>query len=254
MRIRSVLGFLAAAAVFPLLPACTTPGIHDAARVGPFFSPTNFRSEAAIRVVRRVVVMPVCAGGVAPEETEAMLDPIFIEALRRQNLFDVVTVSRAECQRRFGTESLASDAVLPPAVLTTLRADHGADAVLLVDLTSYSAYRPLTVGIRAKLIAGTPSAPETFWAFDEVFSAGNPKVANSARHYYLGRAGRDVPADMTLIALLSPRKFSAYVAAAVFATLPGPAAGEATVASADANPPLKFGRIPSIAAADPQRP
>lgn len=247
MRTPSFIGALLAGVGLCLLAACSTPGPQDAARVGPFFTPSNYRSTAAIRAVRRVVVMPVCGDGVATPETEATLDPIFVEALRRQNRFEVVTVSRAECRRRFGLESLGSGAVLPRAVLTAMKAAYAADAVLLIDLTAYSPYRPLTLGIRAKLVGGGPADPTMLWAFDEVFSAGNPKVANSARHYFLDRRGGDIPADLTQFALLSPSRFSTYVAAAVFGTLPPLSA----VAVTPAHPALKFGRVPSIAAAKP---
>lgn len=247
MRALSFIRAVLAGIALCLLPACSTPGPQDAARVGPFFVPTNYRSTAAIHGVRRVVVMPMHVGDVATPETGSTLDPIFVEALRRQNLFDVVTVSRAECRRRFGVASLSCDAVLPRALLTSLRTDHGADAVLLVDLTAYSPYRPLTVGVRAMLVGGSPGTAQVLWAFDEVFSAGNPKVANSARHYFLDRRGGEIPADLTRFALVSPSRFSAYVAAAVFGTLPpvAPVAGGPRV------PALKLGRVPSIAAVEP---
>ena len=90
--------------------------------------------------------------------------------------------------------------------------------MLFVDLTAYRAYRPLTLGVRAKL--ATVDQTRLLWTFDEIFSMDDPGVANSVRKFYHGADASGVPLDPGRGALQSPSKFAAYVAAATFNTLP----------------------------------
>jgi hypothetical protein len=205
-------------ASFAVVAGCMQPGPYDAARVGPFFSPTNFAAEPTLGGIRRVVVLPVAGGTLAPSEAVAALDPVFVTALQQENRFEVVTLTREDCLRRFHAESLSSAAALPHDLLPTLRRDFAADAVLFVDLTAYSAYRPLTLGLRAKL--ATLDGTRILWTFDTLFSAADPAVANAARHHFLGADRAGIPADFTPSVLQSPSRFAGYAATAMFATLP----------------------------------
>ena len=201
-----------------LAAGCMHPGPQDPARVGPFFVPGNHAGEAWLGGLRRVVLLPVAAAGVASPETAAELDGIVATALQHQNRFEVVTVPREESRRRFGAEAFSSSAALPHDLLATLKARYAADAVMFVDLTNHSAYRPLSIGFRSKL--ATIDGSRLVWTFDAVFSADNPEVANAARNFFLGRDRHDVPADFTKAALQSPGRFATYAASAMFRTLP----------------------------------
>lgn len=211
---------LATALVFAALGGvgCMHPGPQDAARVGPFFTPKNVVGDASIGSVRRVVLLPVWSGSVAPVETAADLDIVFTRALQQQNRFEVVTFSRADCQRLFRAPSVSASAALPHDLLAKLKREFAADAVMFVDLTVYQAYRPLALGIRAKLAAIDGS--RLVWSFDDLFSAADPTVANAARHHYINTDHANVPADLTPAVLQSPSRFGAYAASAMFATLP----------------------------------
>ena len=92
------------------------------------------------------------------------------------------------------------------------------DAVLFVDPTAYQPYRPIALGIRAKL--ATIGDHRLVWSFDEVFFASNPAVDNAVRRFYIDSGGGPMPLDMTAAALQSPTKFAAYAADAAFKTLP----------------------------------
>ena len=209
----------AAAGLLGLLAGCMTPAVNDPARTGPFFTPANVNGDAALPpAVRRVVLMPLQASAAVPADSLAALDDVFAAALGRENRFEVVTLSREECVRRLGDESLATTATLPARFLERLQAEFGAQAVLFVDVTTFRAYRPLRLGVRAKL-AETGSG-RLIWTFDNVFAADEPAVANAARHFFLQSDRQDVPADLTRAVLQSPSRFGAYAAAATFATLP----------------------------------
>ena len=200
-----------------LFAGCAHPGHTDAARRGPFFAPANHASEPSSGGIRRVVVLPAWVGeGTAPESAAA-LDDVLVTSLQQTGRFEVVAMSREECRRRFRTEALSSTAALPADLPGMIQREFAADAVLLIDITAFAAYKPLTLGLRAKLASVDGS--RLIWSFDDVFSAAAPATANGARHFFLDR-DRSVPADMTQVVLQSPSKFAEYAATTMFATLP----------------------------------
>lgn len=210
-RIGSLLIFLAGA-------GCVQSSFEDPVRLGPFFQPRNVMADEALGGLRRVVLLPVHGGDITSEEMAAGLDPIVVAALQRENRFEIVALSRPACLQKFQATSFASAEALPADFFTALRREYAADAVIFVDLTVYHAYRPLALGLRAKLARF--DGRKLVWTFDNVFSADEPSVANAARHHYLDRDRGGVPADLTVGVLQSPSQFAGYAAAAMFATLP----------------------------------
>lgn len=197
---------------------CMHPAPNDPSRIGPFFSPQNHVGEPTLGGIRRVVLLPLATAQSALNDSAAELDPVLLTALQQQQRFEIVVLSRDECRRRFRTESLVSSSALPHDLLAILRRDFAADAVLFVDLTVFQAYRPLEIGLRAKL--ASMDGMRLLWSFDQVFSTTDPAVANSARNHYLGADRGEMPADLTPAVLQSPSKFAGYAAAAMFQTLP----------------------------------
>lgn len=170
--------------------------------------------------LRRVVLLPVCGGDAAEPESAEALDAAFATALERQMRFEVVTLSREECRRRFGAESLLSAAPLPAGFLDEISHDFAAQGVVFVDLTAYHPLRPIALGIRAKL--ALLDGGRLVWAFDQVFSASDPSVIAGVRAYYSAGGGDrgENPANLPEAALISPSRFGAYAAEAAFETLP----------------------------------
>lgn len=203
------------------LAACsTTVTAWDPAVTGPLYQPDNYVGVARLPdSIRRVVFLPLSGGDVVPAEISAEMTPIFTAALQRENRFEVVALSRAECRQALGGEEFRSTATLPHDFMEQLRTAYAADAVMLVDLTVLRTLRPLTLGVRAKL-ATTDATTVILWNFDEVLSTGEPAVANSARRFYLYNDAGLVPVDRSDAILQSPTRFAAYVAATTFATLP----------------------------------
>lgn len=211
---------LSIAALGLLFGGCQSARIGDPARVGPFHSPTNYSGEVQLpATLRRVVLLPVAGGSIAPAESAAALMPLLVAELQKQNRFEVVPLTREESLTRFRLEEISSTAVVPPSLISQLRRDYAADGVVFVDLTVYKSYRPLAIGLRAKLVS-TEGDARVLWAFDEVFSATDPKVANSARRHFAETDRHGVPADFTHAVLQSPSRFASYAAAEMFATLP----------------------------------
>jgi hypothetical protein len=214
---RSVPAALAALSLL-CLGGCMTPAINDPARVGPFYAPVNFMAERSLEGIRRVVLLPVCGGSLASEEAVAALDPVFTEALQRQRRFEVVRLSREDCLRKFRAAEFSSVAALPHDFMGALKREFAADAVMFVDITVYRPYRPLALGLRAKL--ATLDRTRIVWTFDDAFATDNPAVANSARRHFLTGDRGDVPADLSPAVLQSPARFADYAATTMFATLP----------------------------------
>jgi hypothetical protein len=216
---RSTLGLVLLAAALGAAGCSTHPAPTDPARRGPFFTPRNFVGEVRLPAsIRRVALLPIHGGEIAPPEGVEPLDPVFSSALERQMRFEVVLVSRDECMKSFGTPDVASVAALPREILADLGRKYGADAIMFVDLTAYQPYRPLTLGIRAKL--AMVSDRRIVWSLDELFTTADPAVANSVRRYYVDNELGRMPFDLTPGALQSPSRFAAYAADATFRTLP----------------------------------
>ncbi len=208
---------------------CQHPGrLLDPTWHGPFYTPRNHAGDFSLGAVRRVVLLPVYGGSLAPAETVAALDASVAGALQQANRFEVVTISRAECARQFGAREFASSAALPRGLLGRLQEDYAADAVLFVDLTTFSAYRPIAVGFRGKLASIDGS--RLVWTFDEVFSAEDPAVVNSVRRHYRTSDRGGIPVDLSAGVLQAPTRFAGYAAATMFSTLPS--VGGAPVAAA----------------------
>lgn len=215
---RPTLQWFLAVALAAFFAGCAGTDVLDPVHRGPFFVPKNHVGDPTLGGLRRVVLLPVCGGKLAPAESVAALDPVFTAALQAENRFEVVTFSREECLRRYHVPELSSAAALPHGLLAQLKEELAVDAVLFVDLTVFSGYRPLAIGLRAKLAAIDGS--RLIWTFDNVFSADEPTVANAARRHYLTADRALVPADLTPSVLQSPSRFAGYAAATMFATLP----------------------------------
>lgn len=210
--------FCFAAIVLALLAGCMEPAINDPVRVGPFFQPKNVAHDPTLGGIRRVVLLPVYGGQAVEEDTVGTLDPIFRQALQQQNRFEIVTLSREDCELRFGKTAIGSTTALPHDFFAKLKSAYAADAVMFVDITVYHAYHPLALGIRSKL--ASIDSMRVIWTFDNVYSTDNPLVAAGARHYFMESEHQGVPGDLTPAILESPGRFATYAAFTTFATLP----------------------------------
>jgi hypothetical protein len=181
-------------------------------------APVNFRGDAKLPAeIQRIAVLPAHGGAAVESESAAAMDAVLVQALQRQARFEVVAVSREDCRRLFGAESFASTDALPHGMLEKIAEKYAVDAILFTDLTIYQAYRPISLGFRAKL--ATAREVRLVWAFDEVFSASQPTMVASVHNYYK-QGDKMAPVDPTPAALQSPARFGAVAADLMFRTLP----------------------------------
>jgi len=201
-----------------LLAGCRTISPRWDVPTGPAFEPTNYSSIGEIpSALRRVAVLPLHSDAWESAQTAAV-EVSFSTELAKFERFETVAISRAQMREEFGAETVVSSAALPADVLERLRAAHGADAVLFQDLTHFSPYQPIVIGVRAKLVSTIDGS--VLWSFDALFDGAQPSVAVAARDYHLQQGRPAHPLDNSSSIMQSPSRFAKYVAHAVFGTLP----------------------------------
>ncbi len=218
-RLFPSLAFIVAAAL--LLSGCDTLPKPDGARTGPFHIPPNVKAVPRLPdTVRRIALLPCASEDLGlTEDTLRDLDRILATALIRSARAEVAPVGRDAFARIVGRPALLSTATFPSDFLTRVADRTGADAILLVDVTACSPYPPLVLGLRARLVK--ISGREQLWNFDNIVSAADPAVVNSARAHVLQRTPvTKPPGDLSYTVLQNPLVFADYVADATWSTLP----------------------------------
>ena len=210
--------FRALACVLALFPSgCATLKMAIAPPPPPAPLPNYFSPATSGEQLRRVALLPLHSEAY-PDQYMRRLDATFHAELTKKALFEVVPVSRAELEAIFGERQFSSTDELPADALKRLRERCGVDGVLFTDLTHFSPYRPVSMGVRTKLVA--VSTGQIRWAFDYVFDAGNSSVAEAAKRFQVACSNEHQPltTDGGSI-LLSPARFAKYVANETYASL-----------------------------------
>jgi len=204
-----------------LLTACS--GLHmpgaDSAKIGPFYTPTNTTNRGPLPIsMRRVLVLPASGTAQMTEETLRSIDEQVNAELTHTAKFETVSMTRDDLKQMFGQFSFSSVAELPMGFFEKLAKTYGVDAVLFTDITTYSPYPPLSIGVRQKLARASDRV--IWWAADNVFSASDASVANSARRTALKLGADRGPGDLSHTILQNPTRFAAFAFSETFATLP----------------------------------
>ena len=203
------------------LAGCNSIPRLDGARFGPYYVPLNVHGSARLPAdLRRIVILPSAADGPAiSESTLDSLDGVLRTTLTQAARAEISPLDRDVLAQLSQRRQLVSTSVLPRDLTARLAEKTGADAVLFVDITAYSPYPPLALGLRAKLI--DLKTGEIIWAFDNLFSAADERVVNSARKHVLVPTGTTgTPSDLSYTVLQNPSRFADYAASATWATLP----------------------------------
>ncbi len=216
MRQHSLLVVFGAVALPLLFSGCQT-GKKAVTFVKPQ-PPQNYFSGEPIGIpIRRVALLPIYNDRY-PAEHLRVMDAAFNAELTKKSIFEVVPVSRSSMESFFGHRQLASVETLPADLLEKLRDRYGVDGVIFTDITHYSAYRPLAIGVRAKLVDA--SSGEIRWAFDYIFDSGNPAIALAAKTYQTRYNGDNLPlAGDGGTVLISPTRFARFVANQTYVSL-----------------------------------
>ena len=183
----------------------------------PFVPQNLYPTERLPTSFNRVAVLPCYF---ADEDSPLLdyVDEVFLQELTKQRLFETVRLSTEQMKILFGIRRLSSSGELPETFLSDIEKATGANGVLLMDLYSYRAYKPLALSVRAKLVE--IKSADFLWAIDETFDAGQPGVIVAANQFQRAIQVNNISARTTGSATSSPRTFAKYVADSIFSTLP----------------------------------
>ena len=183
----------------------------------PFLPKNLYPTERLPISFTRVAVLPCYFADEASPLLD-YVDEVFHQELTKQRLFETVRVSTSQMKVLFGIRRISSSSELPETFLSDIENATGANGVLLVDLDSYRAYKPLALSVRSKLV--DIKSADFLWAIDETFDAGQPGVIVAANQFQRVVQVNNISARTTGSATASPRTFAKYVAHSTFSTLP----------------------------------
>jgi len=185
----------------------------------PKYAPRNVVGVPVLpKELHRVVVLPICWTRDPKSDFVCDLDSIMQLSLQRTNAFEVVPVERDTLFKLFHEYQFSSVSILPDDLLSVLAQKYAADAVLFVDLTQNRPYRPIALGLRAKLVDA--KSAKILWAVDALFDSADPAVAGAAVDFSKRGTYTSEHNESTGSILLSPRAFASFVADSMFGTLP----------------------------------
>jgi len=220
-----IIRFLVVAFLVTLLSGCSHIGIgkskSDAPRetYRPKYVPKNVTSTTKLPIdVRRVVVLPIYWDRDANADFVTDLDVIMQLSLQRTGAFEVIPIPRTQMYKMFGVYQYSSVQILPDTLISSLVSTYAADAVMFIDLTVNRPYRPISLGLRVKLVKKDDLS--IVWAVDALFDSSDPAVANAALDFSGKSTFNRYPVDSSGGILQSPRAFAGFVADALFKTLP----------------------------------
>ncbi len=181
--------------------------------------------------MRRLAVLPIHANRPI-DDVQRDMDGIFRGELSKVVKYEIVDVSRQEMIGLSGHETVSSSAMIPSDVVKALRQKYAADAVMFVDFTVFRPYRPLAIGVRAKIV--DLRNMEVIWMADGILDSAEPDVAEMATQFagsglnirYISpsipQGSARESASGNQVILQSPRLYAGFVAHEAFATLAPP--------------------------------
>jgi hypothetical protein len=223
MNMKPILSRIPAAALAILMLA----GCQSAQVQNPFkkkdvpveYKPANtFGVGFLPQSIGRVAVLPVHhdpATGADP----AIISSVVVAELNNKGVLEAVPVSPVDLQRLSGRKSWDSTEPLPPELYAKLRSTYGADAVMMVDITSFYPYKPMSIGLRSKL--AEISSGRVMWAADTIYNAGRDDIQEAALDFQKRKSGTPFPLEDSGSVLQSPRYFTRFAASTMLDTLPG---------------------------------
>lgn len=212
MRFTLLFRVAVAGVMASLFVSCAGIRTRDAEWQGsPQVQLANARSRPLAPNIRRVLAFPLHVPQISGTN-QRDLDSTFDTELNKHQRFEVVRISRDELARLTGREEVSSAEAFPADVLAQLRQRYSPDAFLFTDITSYRPYRPMAIGVRARLLEA--STLRELWAVDTTLDAAHREVQDAA----VSNGSSSGP--HAGLVLQSPRAFATFVAQQTFSTLP----------------------------------
>ncbi|MEX0322913.1 MAG: hypothetical protein AB3N63_12190 [Puniceicoccaceae bacterium] len=204
-----------------IVAGCTSPRAGREFRdmpIGIPYKPDNVYSVESLPTdFKRVVILPFSLNRLDHDFMPGV-EAAMINALRRQARFEIVQVSADELYKLLGDDNLTFDKPIPVQLLEKIQAGYGADGILQTEITAFRPYKPILIGVQTRLF--TAAGDRILWSCDEVFDAGNEKIALGARIHAEKELQQPYPLQSSYSALISPQRFGSYVGHIMYKTLP----------------------------------
>jgi len=197
------LAWIAAAAAAVCLTGCRVPRPDRPKVVNSYLAEPEDLAN-----VRRIMVLPFHAEhGVTVDHNQ--IRDAFVSELQKLRRFEVVPLTDAAREDDMLNESLSHGRLSTDAIVR-LCERYSLDGVFVGAVTSWRPYTPPHLGLRTHLISVHSGA--SVWAVDAIYDASDLSTISDLRHY-VDRTQRD---DGNLhgweLTLLSPTKFTSFVA------------------------------------------
>ena len=203
-----------------LLPLTSCSKHRESAQkiLSPSYYPKNFkRINTTAIVFKRVLVLPVSYDEKGHDFLDE-LDLVVFQFFKRSGIAETIRIPRSLLLSKFGFESISHYQALPHDFLSSLKTEYQGDAILFTHLSSYDPYKPIAIGLNARLVSVDDM--KNIWAFDESFDSGQLGVKMGAIRHQESNGGQSYPVYNGNSVLQSPHRFAKYAIYTMFRTLP----------------------------------
>jgi hypothetical protein len=158
--------------------------------------------------VRRIMVLPFHAeAGISVNNTQ--LRDAFVAELQKLRRFEVVPLALGAREDDTLNESLSRGRLSTDAMVR-LCDRYSLDGVFIGSVTAWRPYTPPHLGLRTQLISVHSGA--SIWAVDTIYDTSDRTTISDLQHYVSKTLNDDGNLHGWEMTLLSPAKFTSYVA------------------------------------------
>ncbi|MBM3975211.1 MAG: hypothetical protein FJ301_14045 [Planctomycetes bacterium] len=161
-----------------------------------------------LAAVRRIMVLPFGQESDVQADCNKVRDA-FVAELQKLRRFEVVPLPSDANENEQLNRSLSRGRVSSDA-LVRLCNRYAVDGVFLGTVTTFRPYQPQQMGMRTQLVSVHSGAP--IWAVDAIYDASERTTISDVRHFVEHTQRDDGNLHNWEINLISPQKFTSFVA------------------------------------------
>jgi hypothetical protein len=167
-----------------------------------------FADDLDLAPVRRVIVLPFVEANGVDAKVEEIRSEFFRELTKVQR-FELLPLPTGANEDRLLLDA-ATRGRLSVEALVELGRRYNVDGVLFGTITAYRPYQPPHLGLRVQLVSLHTGG--IVWEADAVYDSVDERVQEDLRHYVKSQLAPEQSMHDWQINMLSPRRYSAYVA------------------------------------------
>ena len=164
--------------------------------------------------VRRVVVLPFTTAAGVDADTESLRD-VFVKEFMKLQRFELVPIELGANEERVLRRALDGGRI-STAGLVGLAKRFNVDGIVLGTITSYRAYVPSHLGIRAMMVS--LHAGSIVWSAEGFYDAADARTTEDIRHYAQNVVHDDENLHGWEMHLISPNRFASFVSHRIVGT------------------------------------